>query len=115
MLGRSRLYQRHPTFLLRDRIVANAAWHGQEISLFNIDRAVLELDAQGALYNIKKLVLSIVRVPNEFALQFRYLSSWSLTRPITFGDQWSVTPSNAAATFVEDSILNLQNGDRTVK
>lgn len=53
--------QQHPAFLLRNRIVPNAARHGQEISLREINRTILELDAQCALHDVERLIAGPAR------------------------------------------------------
>ena len=70
MLCCSWLDQQHPAFLPRDRIVADAAGYGQEVALLEIDGFVLKLNSKRSFDDIKELVLPLVRVPHEFALEF---------------------------------------------
>src|SRR5690242_15091599 len=73
VLRGDRLDEHHPALLCGHRIVAHPARHDDELAGPERDVAILELDAHRAPDDEEELVLSLVRVPDELALQPRDL------------------------------------------
>ena len=53
--------------------MADAFGNCQEIALLKIDRTILKLNAQRTFNDVEKLVLSIMRMPDQFAFELRSL------------------------------------------
>jgi len=51
--------------------MTNPAWNGQEVAFLKFDCTILKLDPQGTPYDVEQLVLAVMRMPNQFALELR--------------------------------------------
>lgn len=68
--GRRGLEQQDVNFLFCDGPVLDATWHDQELSLLQPNLTIAEVHAEAAVDDEEQLVLMLVVMPDELALEF---------------------------------------------
>ncbi len=74
----SRLEQQNPAFFFGDGFVLDSARDHDELTLFELNGLVAELDAETSFYHEEHFVFIFVVMPDEFAFQFVELHQLSI-------------------------------------